>query len=67
MTYSEFMMLWGSLTDDQKESVCLKAKWEHITLWAVCDNYPDIWNDEGRLKAIRSKKKKASPRRLRER
>jgi hypothetical protein len=53
MTYEEFESLWGSLDEDQKDSVRIKAKWEHMTLWAVCNDWPNIWADERRLRGIR--------------
>ncbi len=59
MTYDEFKKLWASLDEDQKESVRLKARWEAMTLWAICDEWPGIWNDKERLKDIRRERKAA--------
>jgi hypothetical protein len=56
MTSEEFDVLWKSLDEDQRDSVRIKAKWEHMGLWAVCDNWPGIWNHEGRLKDIRAER-----------
>lgn len=56
MTYEEFNKLWKSLDEDQKDSVRIKAKWEHMTLWAVCNDWPEIWNHEGRLKDIKAER-----------
>lgn len=57
MTYLEYKKLWATLNEDQKESVRGKAQWEHMTLWAVCNEYPGIWNHPGRLKTIRDARK----------
>lgn len=56
MTYDEFTKLWASLDEDQKESIRLKCQWEHMGLWAVCNEWPGIWNDPDRLKTIREDK-----------
>ena len=56
MTYKEFDELWKSFDEDQKDSVRIKAKWEHMTLWAICNEWPGIWNHEGRLKDIRAER-----------
>jgi hypothetical protein len=56
MTHYEFKALWASLDEDQKTSVRLKADWEQMTLWAVCNSYPGIWNDPQRLGVIRQSK-----------
>ena len=56
MTYKEFDELWKSFDEDQKDSVRIKAKWEHMTLWAVCNEWPEIWNREERLKDIRAER-----------
>lgn len=53
MTYEEYKNLWNSLDNTQKESIRLKAVWEHMTTWAVCNRYPEIWNDKKRLESIR--------------
>jgi hypothetical protein len=39
----EFDKLWKSLTDEEKQRVKDKATWEHMTLWAVLIDWPDIW------------------------
>lgn len=44
MTSDEFDDLWRSLTEDQKQAVRDKATWEHMSLWAVCIEWPGIWN-----------------------
>ena len=46
MTEQEFDDLWHSLTEKQKQRVRDKAKWEHIGVWAVLKEWPDIWRDE---------------------
>jgi len=56
MTSKEFDYLWKSLDEDQKDSVRIKAGWEHMTLWAVCNSWPGIWNHEERLKSIREER-----------
>ncbi len=43
MTSDEFDVLWKSLTDEQKQQVRDKARGEHMTLWAVLNDWPDIW------------------------
>ena len=52
MDYAEFRLLWDSLSEQQKESVRLKANWEHMTVWAICNEWPNIWKDEQRLATI---------------
>ena len=44
MTYEEYRALWVSLTEAQKERVRNKCRWEHMTLWAVCEEWPGIWD-----------------------
>lgn len=44
MTWAEFSFLWDSLDEDQREEVRAKARWEKMTLWAVCNEWPEIWN-----------------------
>ena len=56
MTLEEFDTLWKSLDIDQKDSVRIKAKWERMSLWAVCNEWPGIWNRESRLKDIREER-----------
>ena len=46
MTYKEFRTLWDSLTEAQQERVRDKCRWEHMTRWAVCMEWPEIWNDD---------------------
>ena len=53
MSPARFRVFWESLTPLQQQSVRLKAKWEQMTIMAVCKNYPGIWNDEKRLAEIR--------------
>jgi hypothetical protein len=56
MLYEKFEKLWKSLDEDQKDSVRMKAKWEHMSTWAVCNEWPGIWNDEKRLRDIREER-----------
>ena len=44
MTSDEFKKLWASLNENQRENVRTTARWEAMTLWAVCIEWPDIWN-----------------------
>lgn len=53
MTYQEFVAMWAGLADDQRESLRLKAQAEGMSLWAVANHWPQIWNDEQRLAGIR--------------
>jgi hypothetical protein len=53
MSHADFRKLWDSLDEDRRDSIRHKARWEGMTLWAVCNEYPGIWNDEARLKDIR--------------
>lgn len=53
MNSDEFKALWASLNETQRKSVRAKAQWEYMSLFKVCNNYPGIWNDEQRLKALR--------------
>ncbi len=46
MTSEEFDELWKSLTEEQKERVRAKARREHMGLWAVLNDWPDIWKEE---------------------
>jgi len=46
MTSKEFNDLWKSLNEEQKERVRAKARWEHMGLWAVLNEWKDIWKDE---------------------
>ena len=46
MTSDEFDTLWRSLSDEEKQRVRDKAKWEHMGLWAVLNDWPDIWKGE---------------------
>lgn len=44
MTSEEFDKLWKSLNEPQKQRVKDKAKWEHMSLWAICNEWPGIWD-----------------------
>ena len=46
MTSDEFDALWKSLTEEQKQRVRDKATWEHMGLWAVCNEWTNIWEGE---------------------
>ncbi len=46
MTSDEFDALWHALTKTQKQRVRDKANWEHMTLWAVLIEWPDIWKGD---------------------
>ena len=50
MTSDEFDNLWKSLTDKQKQRVRDKARWEHMTLWAICNEWPGIWEKQEEVK-----------------
>lgn len=42
MTHEEFKELWASLTDEQKQRVRDKSRWEFMSLWAVLNQWPDL-------------------------
>jgi len=42
MTSNEFDVLWETLNEEQKQRVRDKAKWEHMSLWAVLNNWPNL-------------------------
>ncbi len=46
MTSDEFDILWKSLSEEQKQRVRDKATWEHMSLWAVLNEWPDIGRGE---------------------
>jgi len=50
MTSKEFDKIWKLMTEEQKEKARVKAKWEHMTLWAVLIDWPQIYQeaDDGR-------------------
>ncbi len=43
MAYGEFKVRWANLSEPQRERVRAKANWEHMTLWAVLNEW---WTDE---------------------
>ncbi len=45
MTSKEFDKLWKVLTEEQKERVRAKARWEYMGLWAVLNDWPDVWKE----------------------
>jgi hypothetical protein len=45
MTSDEFDYLWKSLTEEQKQRVRDKAKWEHMSLWSVLNDWPNVWKE----------------------
>ncbi len=46
MTYNEFKKLWASLDENQRERVRQKSQWEHMGLWAVCNEWgPSLWKE----------------------
>jgi len=54
MSSTDFKTLWDSLDEDQRESVKLKAQWEHMSLSKVINTYPGIYaSDSERVKGIR--------------
>lgn len=42
MTGQDWRVLWGSLSDAQKERIRAKAQWEHMSLLAVIREWPDL-------------------------
>lgn len=48
MTSEEFDAIWKSMTEEQKENARAKAKWEHMTLWAVLIDWPDLCKEAER-------------------
>jgi len=32
------------MTDDERQAVKDKASWEHMSLWAVCNDWPSLTN-----------------------
>jgi len=45
MTSKEFDVLWQSLSEEQKQKVKDKAQWEQMSIWAVLNDWPEIWNE----------------------
>jgi len=56
MNFEDFKKLWNSLSEEQRDKIRNKAKWEHMTLWAVCIEWPDIW------RGINKEQKEVAPR-----
>jgi hypothetical protein len=51
MTYREYKKRWMQITESQRNWIRGKAKWEHMTLWAVMNNWttpkPEQLNEDG--------------------
>jgi hypothetical protein len=43
MTFEQFKVRWAGFTEAQREVVRAKAAWEHMTLWAVLNEW---WAEE---------------------
>lgn len=44
MTHAEFKAAWDALTEPQQQWVKDKARWEHMSRWAVMNEWdvPDV-------------------------
>lgn len=42
LSYEEYKKRWKSFTSAQRDIVRTKAQWEHMTLWAVMNEW---WRD----------------------
>lgn len=54
LSHEQFKNMWDGMTEEGRELVRAKARWEHITLWAVLNDYlslrpfqPDHDHDQG--------------------
>lgn len=42
LTWQQFRSIWSEMSEDERECVRAKARWEHMTLWAVLMDWPDL-------------------------
>jgi hypothetical protein len=42
LTYPEYRAMWESMTEEERDRVRAKAEWEHMSLWAVLDEWPSL-------------------------
>lgn len=46
MTAAEWHHFWASLSDDQKQQIRDKARWEHVSLWAAAEGWFAEWTPQ---------------------
>lgn len=46
LTHEQFRTIWQEMSESQKERVKSKARWEHMTLWAVLQEWPTLMEKE---------------------